>query len=402
MHVAMIDPSLFTLPYDLKLIGGLTRQGHTVDFYGKPVPPEEVMKADTFIRPHFYRPMTAWQLGRLPGPLAKAAKGLCHLDGMRRLVRDLKSSKPDVIHFQWLPLPLVDRRFLGALRRIAPLVITAHDSQPFNANPGAALQQVGATSVLGAFDRVIVHTAQAERRLLHYGVRPERIRRVAHGFLNDDQPMATPPAIDQQAPVRFVLFGKIKPYKGVDLLIEAVRQLRPAAQARCEVLVIGRPYMDTTPLTSAAAALGDRIRFDFRFVPDDELLAVLNGADVLIFPYREIDMSGVLMAALRTGRPIVASNIGGFAELLEHERNALLVPPDDVPALTQAIERIILDGETRRALSAGVAALAAEIPDWDTIAGLTTAVYQQSRGDAETPLGVSADALARRSALESG
>jgi glycosyltransferase involved in cell wall biosynthesis len=402
MHIAMIDPSLFTLPYDLKLIGGLERLGHKVDFYGKPVPPEEVMKADSFIRPHFYRPMRAWYLDRLPGPLPKLAKGICHLDGMRRLVRNLRANPPDVIHFQWLPLPLVDKRFLKALRNIAPLVITAHDSQPFNANPGAALQAVGATSILGAFDRVIVHTSQAQERLLTYGVQPDRIRRVAHGFLNDDQPLAEPPIAWPDGPVRFVLFGKIKPYKGVDLLIEAVKRLPEAERQRCEVLVIGRPYMETAPLTEAAAALGARFSFDFRFVPDAELLNVLSGADVLIFPYREIDMSGVLMAALRTSRPIVASAIGGFAELLTHERNALLVPPGDVGALSEAVTRIIRETGTRRALAEGVHQLAGDIPGWDEIAGLTTEVYRQSLASAVPPKGRTAAPLARRSAVESG
>ncbi|MEI9984555.1 MAG: hypothetical protein WDN69_15935 [Aliidongia sp.] len=55
-------------------------------------------------------------------------------------------------------MPVVDRAFLTRLRRIAPLIVTAHDSEPFNGNAGAALQQLGAIDVLGRFDRVIIHT----------------------------------------------------------------------------------------------------------------------------------------------------------------------------------------------------------------------------------------------------
>ena len=395
MRVAMIDPSLFTTPYDLKLIGGLERLGHQVDFYGKPVPAEETMAGDAAIHPLFYREMEQWRLDRLPRPLAKAAKGLCHLRGMARLTAVLRQSRPDAIHFQWLPLPLVDRRFLGPLRTIAPLVITAHDSQPFNANPGAAIQRLGAISILSRFDRVIVHTGQARDRLVAQGVAPGRIQRIAHGFLNDDQPPSPPPEIRPDGPVRFVLFGKLKPYKGCDLLIEAVRRLPEAERARCEVLVIGKPYMDTAPLTEAAAELGDRIRFDFRFVPDDELLRVLNGADVLVFPYREIEMSGVLMAALRTTRPIVASAIGGFAELLEDGRSALLVPPGDVDALSRAIGRIIRETATRGVLADGVASLVAGIPSWDEIAARTAALYEQCLGDTRPAFGAAGAQISR-------
>lgn len=379
MHIAMIDPSLFTPPYDLKLVGGLERLGHRVDFYGKPVPPDETMAGDTVIRPLFYREMGRWRLDRLPGPFAKLAKGVCHLRGMNRLVEELRRTRPEIIHFQWLPLPVIDQRFLEPLRAVAPLVVTAHDSQPFNANPGAAIQRLGAISILNRFDRVIVHTANAQDRLVAQGVPPERIQRIAHGFLNDDQPPSPPPDIRPDRPVRFVLFGKVKPYKGTDLLIEAVRRLPEGERARCEVLVIGKPYMDTRPLTDAAASLGDRIRFDFRFVPDAELIQVLNDADVLVFPYREIEMSGVLMAALRTTRPIIASAIGGFAELLQDGRSALLVPPGDVDALSKAIGRVIREPETRRALADGVARQVADVPSWDEIARRTTALYEQCR-----------------------
>ena len=54
MRIAMIDPSLFTLPYDLKLAEGLQEGGHAVDLFGKAVPPEEVADATVPLRPHFY------------------------------------------------------------------------------------------------------------------------------------------------------------------------------------------------------------------------------------------------------------------------------------------------------------------------------------------------------------
>jgi len=191
MKVAMIDPSLFTLPYDLKLIGGLETAGQDVTFYGKPVPDEEVIATGIRVVPHFYRPMGEWGLDRLPRPLFKVAKGLCHIEAMGRLARDLKRLRPDIIHFQWLPLPIVDRRYLRSLREVAPLVLTAHDSQPFNNSPGAAIQQMGAIEMFRRFDRVVVHTEQSRMRLESYGVVPERIARIDHGFLNDDEPCAS-------------------------------------------------------------------------------------------------------------------------------------------------------------------------------------------------------------------
>jgi glycosyltransferase involved in cell wall biosynthesis len=235
---------------------------------------------------------------------------------------------------------------------------------------------MGAIAIFSRFDQVIVHTAQSRRRLESYGVAPERIALVDHGFLNDDEPVAPPPVIDRERPVRFVLFGKIKPYKGVDLLIEAVGKLTPDEARRCEVLIIGRPYIDTAPLTEAAAKLPAKVSFDFRFVPEEELTQVLRDSDVLIFPYREIEVSGVLMASLRMTRPIVASNIGGFAELLTDGENALLVPANDTAALARAMGRIIRDDDLRARLAVGMAKSVERIPSWEDIGRLTTQVYE--------------------------
>jgi glycosyltransferase involved in cell wall biosynthesis len=82
------------------------------------------------------------------------------------------------------------------------------------------------------------------------------------------------------------------------------------------------------------------------------------------------------MAALRHGRPIIASNIGGFAELLADGRHGLLVPPGDVGALAAAMARLCAEPATRLTMGAAVAELGAAIPSWDEIARRTTELYR--------------------------
>jgi glycosyltransferase involved in cell wall biosynthesis len=373
MRIALIDPSLFTLPYDLRLAEGLAEGGHQVDLFGSAAEPG----AEPPLRPHFYGELAALGADRWPSALGKAAKGLAHIRGMWRLSDLLARERPDIIHFQWLPLPIVDRAFLAGLRRIAPLIVTAHDSEPFNGNAGAALQQVGAIESLGRFDRVIIHTEQARARLTARGLPLRKLRKIAHGFLDDDAP--APPRIAAQGDkIRFLLFGKIKPYKGADLLVEAVRRLGPEVRAQIEVLIVGKPYMEVGPLEQAAAALSGAVRCDFRFVPDAEMHAMFAATDVLVFPYREIDMSGVLMAALKTARPILASRIGGFAELLEDGRHGILTDPGDVDALAVGITRLVREPGTRRAMASALTELAGAIPSWRQIGEITADLYSQA------------------------
>jgi glycosyltransferase involved in cell wall biosynthesis len=139
--------------------------------------------------------------------------------------------------------------------------------------------------------------------------------------------------------------------------------------------------MDVGPLTALARTLGveDIVQFEFRFVPDEELTVLLDDASVLVFPYREIEASGVLMASIARARPIIASRLGAFGELIADGREGLLLPPGDDAALARAIERIVNEPDLLARLAAGMDALRTSIPDWREIARRTVAVYDTAR-----------------------
>jgi glycosyltransferase involved in cell wall biosynthesis len=372
LRIALVDPSFFTVPYDAKLAGALGDLGHCVTVYGEARRPGEEPTEFKRLR-LLYPELLYFGTERWTRSALRLAKGALHWRAMRRLVDDLRRAPPDIIHFQWSPLPAVDRVFLRTLRRLAPVVLTAHDSHPFNGTP-SRLMHLGAISILSEFDGVIVHTEEACGRLASYGVPVDRLVRIPHGPYSEVCPVA-PYKLKSTEPVRFLLFGKLKHYKGADLLIEAFRRLPLDLQARVEVQIVGKPYMDVTPLRKAAAGLEAGVRLDFRFVSDGEMNDLLTQTDVVVFPYREIDVSGVLMAALSHGRPIIASQIGGFAELLVDRQHALLVPPDDAAALATAMAQLCAQPQVRLAMGAAVAELGRTIPGWEEIARRTTEFY---------------------------
>lgn len=375
MNVALVDPSLFTLPYDAALAAGLQAEGHQVVLHGRRPGPDDNAAAGVPLRETFYRLASAPLLGRAPGALRLAIKGADHLWSMRALLRHLRQHRPDVIHFQWLPLPVIDRRFLSALRRLAPLVLTVHDTNPFNGNPTGRLQRVGAHAAFRDFDRLIVHTEQGQARLIAYGEARERVTLMPHGLLGRLPTNATPDPMAGE--LTFLLFGKIKPYKGTDLLIEAFARLPPALRQQARVQVVGKPYMDDAPLRALAGRLGvnDRVEWVTRFVSDDEIEAFFGPGVVATFPYREIEASGVLSLAITFGRPLLATRLGGFIEAIAHERQGLLVPPGDVDALSAAMARFIADRPFAAACAATVQAMTATVPTWQQIARRTAELY---------------------------
>jgi glycosyltransferase involved in cell wall biosynthesis len=250
--------------------------------------------------------------------------------------------------------------------------------------------------VFAAFDRLIVHTAAGKARLTALGIPPQRVAVIPHGLLPLPRSVRSAPA-KTGAPT-ILLFGKIKPYKGLDLLVEAFGRLPAALRQRARLRIVGEPQVAVAPVEARAAALGiaDRIDWDLRYVADAEIAGIIEAADILAFPYRDIEASGVLMAALAHGKPIVASALGAFAELLRDGEHGRLVPPGDADALAAALGDLL--GNPGRAARMGerVAALAAEVPDWRRIAGTTIALYEELLRERRTrPIGAPAGAQLR-------
>lgn len=378
LRVALVDPSLFTLPYDRMLAGGLAAAGHQVTLFGRRPRPDDGTTEGVAIEPVFYRMAEHRLAGAAPRAVRLAIKGADHGVSLRRLLRRFRDVRPDVIHLQWLPLPALDRMFLGDMRRIAPVVLTLHDSEPFNGNASARLQGVGIAACYAQCDRIIVHTEQGLARLRAQGLAEHRLVKLPHG------PLETMPAAHAAAPdpmegeLRIVLFGKIKPYKGADLLIEAFGRVPRALRAGARVQIIGKPYMDLAPLRDRAAALGiaDRVEIEPRFVPDEEVATLFGPGAIAAFPYREIEASGVMTLALAHGRPILASRLGAFAETVTDGVEGLLLPPGDIGALQAALERVLGDRAFARRAAAASRATFARLPGWAEIGRRTAALYR--------------------------
>jgi glycosyltransferase involved in cell wall biosynthesis len=148
--------------------------------------------------------------------------------------------------------------------------------------------------------------------------------------------------------------------------------------------------MDTQPLLDLMARhrLKDVVDLKFDFVSDEEMTALFDETDVLVFPYRAIDTSGVLMATIARGIPVVASNIGCFAEMLENGEEGVLVPPGDATGLATALERLIDDPALVDVMRTKMVGLQQRIPSWQRIAETTTEVYELAQSQpTSTPIG---------------
>ena len=168
-------------------------------------------------------------------------------------------------------------------------------------------------------------------------------------------------------------FGTVRDYKGVDVLLEAFREVEGA-----ELWVVGRPLgFDMEPLHELAAKAPGRVRFVTRYVTDPEAPAFFRRADVLALPHRKVDQSGVLYAGLAFGKAMVVSAVGGFVEVAEDHGAVRLVPPGEPAALAAALNELIADPAERAALEARARDAAAGPFSWDEVARQTIGLYEE-------------------------
>jgi glycosyltransferase involved in cell wall biosynthesis len=366
MRVQVVDPSAFTPPYDHALCSALARAGADVELvtsrfaYGAAPPPDGYAVRELFYSHAF---------GASGSRLRLTSKLLEHVPDMLSLRRH--AGQAEIVHFQWLAVQAIDRHLLPQ----RPVVFTAHDLLPREPRPTQVRAQ---RALYAAVDRVVVHSDYGRRRLVeHLGVEEAKVRVIHHGAF---EYLARGPAgelpfelREPQGPVA-MFFGLLRPYKGVELLLDAWRRL--GGESPGELWVVGRPRMDIDSLVAQSPA---GIKWVPRFVSDLELAACFRRADLVVLPYlhtERFDFSGVLATALAFGTPALISDVGGFKDVADAGA-AWLIPPGDVEALTDALRRLLADANLRERLADGARSAAAGPYSWQTVAEQTLQLYRE-------------------------
>lgn len=248
---------------------------------------------------------------------------------VRRLVAALQRLRPDLAVCAH-PGPL-DLAMIAALRRVGvPAAVIVHDAMP---HPGDGfpllftLQRalIRRADVVIALSEHVAATLRAQRTL----VPGKKLVVAGHPPLDFG---AAGAAGDHAGPRRVLSFGRLLPYKGLDLLADALRRLGPRADM--EVRVVGHG-----PESAALAALRavPGVTVENRWVPEGEVGDLFAWSDMVVLPYREASQSGVAAAAIAASRRVVATRVGGIAEQLRDEPFATLCEPE-AASLAAAIE----------------------------------------------------------------
>lgn len=365
MRVQLVDPSAFTPPYDRALAAALARAGATVELLTSEFLYGAVPAADGYrVENLFYRRSASRGLD------ARARRAFKLAEHAGDMLRFRRRAAADVVHYQWLTVPGLDAFLLPPAR---PRLITAHYVLP----PRPSRSQLAtARRLFGRMDAIVAHSEHGAARLRdELGLDRGRIRVIPHGAfdyltrLPEEKPL--PAELEGAEGPVILFFGLLRPYKGLDTLLEAFREIEGA-----ELWIVGNPRMDVEPLRRLADEAKGRVRFVTRFVEDAEIPSIFRRADLVVLPYRDAEHSGVLYTGLAFGKAMVLSAVGGFPEVAASGA-ARLVDPEDPAALATALSDLVTDEQARTELTASALAAAAGPYSWDAIARQTTDLYQE-------------------------
>lgn len=266
---------------------------------------------------------------------------------MRGALEFMDRQRPEVVILQWWTGSVLHsylRLASYAVRHGARVIVEWHESQDVGEArlPGAhryvtrllprLLARSSAHVVHSDYDRYAIAAA--------YPLGPVPVRVIRHGpYDHLARPRLAAPSPRSQQPMRLLYLGLVRPYKGVEDLVEAFSGLDRADAERFRLTIVGETWQGWTAPAQAIARSphADLIERVDRYVTDQELAAYFGRADAVVLPYHRSSASGPLQIAMSAGLPVVVTAVGGLVEAVSDYPGALLVPPRDPAALRGAL-----------------------------------------------------------------
>ncbi len=262
--------------------------------------------------------------------------------------REIRRRQPDLLIMKyWLPFfgPC-----FGTIARIVRkgtktrVLYICDNVVPHERRPG---DRVFTTYAFGAGDFFIVQSDAVERDLK--ALLPNaRYRKVPHpvynifGELLDKQQARQRLGVTAERMLLF--FGYVRPYKGLNVMLEAMAQI--ITRIKATLYVVGEFYDDRDRYVKKIAELGleSHVVVNADYVPNDTVGLYFSAADVVMLPYISATQSGIAQIAYNFNKPVIATNVGGLAEVVHDGVTGFVVPPNNPAALADAVLRYFAEG----------------------------------------------------------
>ncbi len=259
---------------------------------------------------------------------------------LSRVVRTAADVAPDLVHFAaphvW-NLPLI----LWLRARRVPIVYTLHDLDPHHGTRFSGLMRLFNTMIVRPVDRVFVYGDVYKKRLVTEGLDEAKITVIPllHLFLSHEREETLrhqlsavnhqPSTINYQPFALF--FGRLEPYKGVDVLLEAFRRLGKSA---IRLVIAGRGDVNRyLPMDG----LPSNVEVRSRHIPDEKAIELFRTCGLLVLPYLDATQSALIPAAYFFHKPVIVARSGALPEYVQHGQTGYVVEPRNAEQLAERI-----------------------------------------------------------------
>jgi glycosyltransferase involved in cell wall biosynthesis len=263
-----------------------------------------------------------------PRAVQQTARTLCNLD-------------PDIAHFTgphlwnaWL-VP-----FLGVVG--VPTIHTLHDLHPHVGAAGGRLLYLWNTWIRFTSKKLLVHGERYREKLLRQRVAPNRVTctPLTHLFSAWERQAVHDRRVPSVSHEPWALFfGRLKAYKGLDVLVEAARRMSHASQQPRQVAIAGPGRLGRF----VSGALPPNIKIRDYLIGDDEAERLFGRCGLVVLPYREATQSALVAAAYFFQKPVIVTAVGALPEYVENGVTGWVVPPNDPHALADVLQSALED-----------------------------------------------------------
>ena len=312
-----------------------------------------------------------------------------------RLIYYAMRTESQVFHIQWPnKFEFFDRTILNIYYKLLGkrLVYTAHNIDAQRRDNGASgiLNRASLRLMYLTMDNIIVHTNKMKSELAEqFGIDETKITVIPHGINT-----AVPNTDLSKSEARrllglgaedkvLLLFGNIRPYKGIEYALLALDILK-AKYSGLKLIIAGlvgeygHYWTEIEKIIDSEALKGDVLE-ELRFIPDEEIEVFFKAADLMVLPYKHIFQSGVLFLSLSFGLPVVATDVGSLREAVMDGGAGFVCRPSEVEDLAEKVD-LYFQSELYRNQEdcrKKIIAYAMEKYSWKTIGMMTRNVYQK-------------------------
>lgn len=220
--------------------------------------------------------------------------------------------------------------------------------------------------------RIIILSEALREKIIYQGVKSDKIFVVPHanfsyyaeGFKLEEK------TYDNN---RIIFFGRINPYKGLDILLEAMK-IVVKERSNLKLSIVGNG--DISIYKNDLIELEKNIESHVRWIKDEEVEGFFRESDFAVVPYIEASQSGVIPLAYSLGLPVIASKIGGIPEQVIEGETGYLVEPINVLDLAQLIIDLSGNKEKNRVMGKNAYTFANEKLTWEASAKLVSHVVE--------------------------